>query len=128
MLPATARFDYEFLTSCKARLMVDSWCLFRAWAAEYGERAYLNLRIIGTHWHGLLDSEKLLAVRVEEIADAATGAIPAHRNDAGMLSCAPPEVCRLKELSGQPASYAAPPLSNRLVLCSSCGKVKQCRN
>ena len=74
-----------FLASGDARLMVDSWRLYDAWAEEYGAQAYQNLGIIGTHWHDLLDSGKLPAGRVEEIADVATGAIPARRNDEEII-------------------------------------------
>src|SRR5699024_2890790 len=85
LLPAAVRFDDDFLTLGTARLMVDSWRLYDAWAEEYGEQAYQNLGIIGTHWHDLLSSGKLPAGRVEEIADVATGAVPARRNDEEII-------------------------------------------
>lgn len=81
LLPAAVRFDDEFLTSGDARLVVDSWRLYDAWAEEYAEQAYQNLGIVGTHWHDLMRAGQLPGDRIEEIADIATGTIPSRRND-----------------------------------------------
>ena len=81
LLPAAVRFDDEFLTSGDARLVVDSWRLYDAWAKEYEEQAYQNLGIVGTHWHDLMRAGQLPGDRIEEIADIATGAIPSRRGD-----------------------------------------------
>lgn len=81
LLPAAVRFDDDFLTSGDARLMVDSWRLYDAWAEEYAEQAYENLGIVGTHWHDLLRAGQLKESQVEEIADVATGSIPARQSE-----------------------------------------------
>ena len=81
LLPAAVRFDDEFLTSGDARLVVDSWRLYDAWAEEYGNQAYQHLGIIGTHWHDLMRSGALKQERIEEIADVSTGQAPARRSE-----------------------------------------------
>ncbi len=81
LLPAAVRFDDEFLLSGDARLMVDAWRLYDAWAEEYGDQAYQNLGIVGTHWHDLWRAGRLPGDRIEEIADVATGAIPARQDE-----------------------------------------------
>lgn len=81
LLPAAARFDDEFLVSGRARLCVDSWRLYDAWAEEYGEQAYEDLGIPGTHWHDLMRNGQLPGERIEEIADIATGRAPGRQSD-----------------------------------------------
>lgn len=83
--PAAVRYDDEFFTSGDARMVVDSWRLYDAWADEYANQAYENLGIVGTHWHDLLTDGKLQADQIEEIADIATGTIPARQNDEEII-------------------------------------------
>lgn len=85
LLPAAVRFDDDFLASDNSRLVVDSWRLYDAWADEYGDQAYQNLGIIGTHWHDLTRSGKLATTQIEEIADIATSDAPARRNDEEII-------------------------------------------
>lgn len=81
LLPAAVRFEDEFLISGDARLVVDSWRLYDAWAEEYGDQAYQNLGIVGTHWHDLMRAGRLPGERVEEVADIATGSIPCRQSE-----------------------------------------------
>src|SRR5699024_7813328 len=37
--PAAVRYDDEFFTSGDARMVVDSWRLYHAWADEYANQA-----------------------------------------------------------------------------------------
>jgi ornithine cyclodeaminase/alanine dehydrogenase-like protein (mu-crystallin family) len=80
LLPAAARFDDDFLKG-DARLVIDAEGLYQAWLEEYGPTAYQILGIPGSHWFGLLEDEALPASKIEEIADIATGKLPARRND-----------------------------------------------
>lgn len=81
LLPAAVRFDDSHLTSGDARLVVDSWRLYDAWAEEYGEQAYQELGIVGTHWHDLMRKGDLAPELIEEIADITTGRAPGRRSE-----------------------------------------------
>lgn len=81
LLPAAVRMDDDFFASGDARLVVDSWRLYDAWAEEYGDQAYENLGIIGTHWHDLIEAGKMDADRIEEVADVVTGDLPGRRSE-----------------------------------------------
>lgn len=81
LLPAAVRFDDEFISSGEARLVVDSWRLYDAWAEEYGEAGYQSISIVGLQWHRLVHGGLVARERIEEIADIATGTIPARQND-----------------------------------------------
>ncbi|WP_257203063.1 tyramine oxidase subunit B [Corynebacterium cystitidis] len=73
LLPAAVRFDDDELIQSDARMVVDAWRLYDAWAEEYGVEAYERLGIVGTHWHDLMRAGRLAADRIEEIADIASG-------------------------------------------------------
>src|SRR5699024_4680989 len=78
--PAAVRYDDEFFTSGDARMVVDSWRLYDAWADEYANQAYENLVIEGTHWQNFQTDGKVQANQIEENADIATGTIPPRQN------------------------------------------------
>lgn len=84
LLPAAARFDDDFIIN-DARLILDARGLYDAWAEEYGTQAYQLLGIPGTHFHDLMRDGKLPESKLEEIADVATGKIPARRNDEEII-------------------------------------------
>jgi len=84
LLPAAARFDDDFIIN-DARLVLDARGLYDAWAEEYGTQAYQLLGIPGTHFHDLMREGKLSESKLEEIADVATGKIPARRNDEEII-------------------------------------------
>lgn len=84
LLPAAARFDDDFIIN-DARLILDARGLYNAWAEEYETQAYQLLGIPGTHFHDLMRAGKLPESKLEEIADVATGAIPARRNDEEII-------------------------------------------
>ncbi|SJM66151.1 tyramine oxidase subunit B [Gulosibacter sp. 10] len=84
LLPAAARFDDDFIVN-DARLVLDARGLYDAWAEEYGTQAYELLGIPGTHFHDLLRAGELPESKLEEIADVATGAIPARRDDEEII-------------------------------------------
>ncbi|MBV1777661.1 ornithine cyclodeaminase [Paeniglutamicibacter sp. ABSL32-1] len=84
LLPAAARFDDDFIIN-DARLVLDARGLYNAWAEEYETQAYQLLGIPGTHFHDLMRAGKLPESKLEEIADVATGAIPARRNDEEII-------------------------------------------
>ena len=84
LLPAAARFDDDFVIN-DARLVLDARGLYDAWAEEYGTQAYQLLGIPGTHFHDLMREGKLSESKLEEIADVATGKIPARRNDEEII-------------------------------------------
>jgi len=84
LLPAAARFDDDFVIN-DARLVLDARGLYDAWAEEYGTQAYQLLGIPGTHFHDLMREGKLPESKLEEIADVATGKIPARRNDEEII-------------------------------------------
>ncbi|KUM29137.1 ornithine cyclodeaminase [Arthrobacter sp. EpRS66] len=84
LLPAAARFDDDFIIN-DARLVLDARGLYDAWAEEYGTQAYQLLGIPGTHFHDLMREGKLSESKLEEIADIATGKIPARRNDEEII-------------------------------------------
>ena len=81
LLPAAVRFDDEFVTDPATRLVVDSWKLYEAWAEEYGEQAYEDIGIVGNKWHSLIEAGKMPTDKVQDIADVATGALPARESD-----------------------------------------------
>lgn len=81
LLPAAARFDDEFVAQENVRLVIDAHGLYEAWLEEYGPTAYQILGIPGSHWFGLVEEGKIPAAKIEEIADIATGALTARRND-----------------------------------------------
>ena len=85
LLPAAVRFDDEFITSDAARLVVDAWPLYETWAEEMGEEAYEDIGIVGNRWHALIEQGKMSADKVQEIADVATGAIPARQSDEEVI-------------------------------------------
>ncbi|GAA3784189.1 tyramine oxidase subunit B [Micrococcus endophyticus] len=85
LLPAAARFDDDFLAGDDARLVIDAQGLYDAWLEEYGAQAYQILGIPGSHWFGLVEQGVLPAEKIEEIADIATGALPARRNDEEII-------------------------------------------
>lgn len=80
LLPAAARFDDDFVIN-DARLLLDARGLYDAWLEEYGSTAYEILGIPGSHWLGLAQKGLLPESKLEQIADVATGALPARRND-----------------------------------------------
>lgn len=84
LLPAAARFDDDFIIN-EARLVLDARGLYDAWAEEYDTQAYELLGIPGTHFHDLMREGKLPESKLEEIADVATGLIPARRNDEEII-------------------------------------------
>lgn len=84
LLPAAARFDDDFVIN-DARIVLDARGLYDAWAEEYETQAYQLLGIPGTHFHDLMRAGKLPESKLEEIADVATGAIPARRNDEEII-------------------------------------------
>ncbi|WP_284976714.1 tyramine oxidase subunit B [Arthrobacter sp. efr-133-TYG-104] len=84
LLPAAARFDDDFLQG-DARLVIDAEGLYQAWLEEYGPTAYQILGIPGSHWFGLLEDGKIPASKIEEIADIATGKLPARRDDEEII-------------------------------------------
>jgi len=84
LLPAAARFDDDFLQG-DARLVIDAEGLYQAWLEEYGPTAYQILGIPGSHWFGLLEEGKIPASKIEEIADIATGKLPARRDDEEVI-------------------------------------------
>lgn len=84
LLPAAARFDDDFIIN-DARLVLDARGLYDAWAEEYETQAYQLLGIPGTHFHDLMRAGKLPESKLEEIADVATGTIPARRNDEEII-------------------------------------------
>jgi len=84
LLPAAARFDDDFIIN-DARLVLDARGLYDAWAEEYGTQAYQLLGIPGTHFHDLMREGKLSESKLEEIADVATGKIPARRDDEEII-------------------------------------------
>lgn len=81
LLPAAVRLEDEVMTSGAARLVVDSWRLYDAWAEEYGPEVASKIGIVGNSWRALVHAGTLPAGRIEEIADIATGAVPARRDD-----------------------------------------------
>ncbi|MGO1545587.1 MAG: tyramine oxidase subunit B [Gulosibacter sp.] len=85
LLPAAARFDDDFLASDNTRLVIDAHGLYESWLEEYGPTAYQILGIPGSHWFGLVGEGKIPASKIEEIADIATGALPARRNDEEII-------------------------------------------
>ena len=84
LLPAAARFDDDFLQG-DARLVIDAEGLYQAWLEEYGPTAYQILGIPGSHWFGLLEEGKVPASKIEEVADIATGKLPARRDDEEII-------------------------------------------
>ncbi|WP_284978503.1 tyramine oxidase subunit B [Arthrobacter sp. fls2-241-R2A-200] len=84
LLPAAAHFDDDFLQG-DARLVIDAEGLYQAWLEEYGPTAYQILGIPGSHWFGLLEDGKIPASKIEEIADIATGKLPARRDDEEII-------------------------------------------
>jgi ornithine cyclodeaminase len=84
LLPAAARFDDDFLQG-DARLVIDAEGLYQAWLEEYGPTAYQILGIPGSHWFGLLGEGKIPASKIEEVADIATGKLPARRDDEEII-------------------------------------------
>jgi len=85
LLPAAARFDDEFVAGDDVRLVIDAHGLYEAWLEEYGPTAYQILGIPGSHWFGLVEEGTIDASKIEEIADIATGELPARRDDEEII-------------------------------------------
>ena len=77
--------DDVFSAGDDPRLVLDAQGLYDAWLEEYGPQAYQILGIPGSHWFGLVEQGTLPAEKIEEIADIATGALPARRNDEEII-------------------------------------------
>lgn len=81
LLPAAVRFDDEFILSGDARLVVDSWRLYDAWAEEMGDDSYEDIGIVGNRWHSLTRAGKLDSKTIADVADICTGDRPGRQSE-----------------------------------------------
>ena len=78
-MPSAARFDDDFLTSCK--FVVDNKELYEAWEAEYPYPTYPKMGIIGCKFTDLIHEGKSKPEDLIEMADIIEGKAPGRTSD-----------------------------------------------
>ena len=78
-MPSAARFDDDFLASCK--LVVDNSKLYEAWEEEYPYPTYPQVQIIGTKFTDLKHDGKIEAEDIIDITDIIEKRHPGREND-----------------------------------------------
>ena len=78
-MPSAARFDDEFLASCK--LVVDNSKLYEAWEEEYPYPTYPQVQIIGTKFTDLKHDGKIKADDIIDITDIIEKRHPGRESD-----------------------------------------------
>ena len=82
-MPSAARFDDEFLTSCK--LVVDNSKLYEAWEEEYPYPTYPQMQIIGTKFTDLKREGKIKEEDIIDLADIIENRHPGRENDEEVI-------------------------------------------
>lgn len=82
-MPSAARFDDEFLTSCK--LVVDNSKLYEAWEEEYPYPTYPQMQIIGTKFTDLKHEGKIKEEDIIDLADIIENRHPGRENDEEVI-------------------------------------------
>ena len=78
-MPSAARFDDDFLASCK--LVVDNSKLYEAWEEEYSYPTYPQVQIIGTKFTDLKHDGKIEAEDIIDITDIIEKRHPGRTSD-----------------------------------------------
>lgn len=78
-MPSAARFDDDFLSSC--RLVVDNPDLYEAWAEEYPYPTYPKMGIVGCKFTDLIHDGKVKKEDVADITDIMDGTVKGRRSD-----------------------------------------------
>ena len=78
-MPSAARFDDDFLASCK--LVVDNSKLYEAWEEEYPYPTYPQVQIIGTKFTDLKHDGKIKAEDIIDITDIIEKRHPGRTSD-----------------------------------------------
>ena len=78
-MPSAARFDDDFLASCK--LVVDNSKLYEAWEEEYPYPTYPQVQIIGTKFTDLKHDGKIEAEDIIDITDIIEKRHPGRTSD-----------------------------------------------
>ena len=78
-MPSAARFDDDFLASCK--LVVDNSKLYEAWEEEYPYPTYPQVQIIGTKFTDLKHDGKISAEDIIDITDIIEKRHPGRTSD-----------------------------------------------
>nr|WP_295310336.1 tyramine oxidase subunit B [uncultured Blautia sp.] len=78
-MPSAARFDDDFLASCK--LVVDNSKLYEAWEEEYPYPTYPQVQIIGTKFTDLKHDGKIGAEDIIDITDIIEKRHPGRTSD-----------------------------------------------
>ena len=83
LAPAAARFDDDFVTSDKAKLVVDYRGLYNEWFHENGPNVTYEelLGIPGNRWWDMKEEGKLREDQLANIGDIASGHVPGRTND-----------------------------------------------
>ena len=82
-MPSAARFDDEFLLSCK--LVVDNSKLYEAWEEEYPYPTYPQMQIIGTKFTDLKHEGKISEKDIIDLADIIENRHPGRESEEEVI-------------------------------------------
>lgn len=80
-LPGSCDFSDEFITSGKAKLVVDNIKLYEAWAEEYAYPTYDIIYILGSLFMDLVHDGKLDKSQIHDLGAILNGKIPGRESD-----------------------------------------------
>lgn len=80
-LPGAADFDDEFITSGKAKLVVDNIHLYEAWADEYPYPTFDMIYILGSLFIDLVHDGKLDKSQIHDLGAILNGKLPGRESD-----------------------------------------------
>lgn len=80
-LPGSCDFSDEFITSGKAKLVVDNIKLYEAWAEEYAYPTYNIVYILGSLFMDLIHDGKLDKSQIHDLGAILNGKVPGREND-----------------------------------------------
>ena len=80
-LPGAADFSDEFITSGRAKLVVDNIKLYEAWAEEYPYPTYDLIYILGSLFMDLVHDGKLDKSQIHDLGAILNGKLPGRESD-----------------------------------------------
>ncbi len=84
-LPGSGDFSDEFITSGKAKLVVDNIKLYEAWAEEYAYPTYDTIYILGSLLMDLVHDGKLDKSQIHDLGSILNGKIPGRESDEQII-------------------------------------------
>lgn len=84
-LPASIKFDDEFLQGKNARHVVDNWLMYESWKDEFGYPLYKAIDEMACYYEDMIHEGKLELNRIIELGDVINGDIPARENESDIV-------------------------------------------